>query len=224
HMPVLRDIRARFEKERPLDGLKVAACLHVTSETANLMRTLKAGGASVVLCASNPLSTQDDTAAALVEHYGIDTSPRRGVDTDGYYAHLEAALDTHPNITMDDGCDLVTLLHTKRREQLGEVRAGTEKTTTGVIRLRQMEREGALAYPIIAVNDTPTKHLFDNRYGTGQSTIAGILRATNVLLAGKVFVVAGYGYCGKGLSMRARRRGARVIVTHVAPIPGPRAA
>ncbi|HET9556344.1 MAG TPA: adenosylhomocysteinase, partial [Actinomycetota bacterium] len=196
HMPVLRDIRARFEKERPLEGLKVAACLHVTTETANLMRTLKAGGASVVLCASNPLSTQDDTAAALVEHYGIDTFARRGVDTDGYYAHLEAALDTRPSITMDDGCDLVTVLHTKRRDQLAEVRAGTEETTTGVIRLRQMEREGALAYPIIAVNDTPTKHLFDNRYGTGQSTVDGILRATNILLAGRRAVVAGYGWVG----------------------------
>jgi adenosylhomocysteinase len=218
HMPVLRDIRARFEKERPLEGLKVAACLHVTTETANLMRTLKAGGASVVLCASNPLSTQDDTAAALVEHYGIDTFARRGVDTEGYYAHLEAALDTRPNITMDDGCDLVTLLHTKRRDQLAEVTAGTEETTTGVIRLRQMEREGALAYPIIAVNDTPTKHLFDNRYGTGQSTIDGILRATNLLLAGTTFVVAGFGYCGKGLAMRARGLGAKVTVTEVDPI------
>jgi adenosylhomocysteinase len=196
HMPVLRDIRARFEKERPLEGLKVAACLHVTTETANLMRTLKAGGASVVLCASNPLSTQDDTAAALVQHYGIDTFARRGVDTDGYYAHLESALDTRPNITMD----------------------GTEETTTGVIRLRQMEREGALAYPIIAVNDTPTKHLFDNRYGTGQSTIDGILRATNLLLAGTTFVVAGFGYCGKGLAMRARGLGAKVVVTEVDPI------
>ena len=211
HMPVLRDIRARFEKERPLEGLKVAACLHVTTETANLMRTLKAGGASVVLCASNPLSTQDDTAAALVEHYGIDTYARRGVDTEGYYRHLEAALDTRPNITMDDGCDLVTLLHTKRRDQLAEVTAGTEETTTGVIRLRQMEREGALAYPIIAVNDTPTKHLFDNRYGTGQSTLDGILRATNLLLAG-------FGYCGKGLAMRARGLGAKVTVTEVDPI------
>jgi adenosylhomocysteinase len=182
------------------------------------MRALKAGGASVVLCASNPLSTQDDTAAALVEHYGIDTFARRGVDTDGYYTHLEAALDTRPNITMDDGCDLVTLLHTKRRDQLAEVTAGTEETTTGVIRLRQMEREGALAYPIIAVNDTPTKHLFDNRYGTGQSTIDGILRATNLLLAGTTFVVAGFGYCGKGLSMRARGLGAKVVVTEVDPI------
>jgi len=218
HMPVLRDIRARFEKERPLEGLKVAACLHVTTETANLMRTIKAGGASVVLCASNPLSTQDDTAAALVTHYGIDTFARRGVGTDGYYAHLEAALDTRPNITMDDGCDLVTLLHTKRRDQLSEVTAGTEETTTGVIRLRQMEREGALAYPIIAVNDTPTKHLFDNRYGTGQSTIDGILRATNLLLAGTTFVVAGFGYCGKGLAMRARGLGAKVVVTEVDPI------
>jgi adenosylhomocysteinase len=218
HMPVLRDIRARFEKERPLEGLKVAACLHVTTETANLMRTIKAGGASVVLCASNPLSTQDDTAAALVTHYGIDTFARRGVGTDGYYGHLEAALDTRPNITMDDGCDLVTLLHTKRRDQLSEVTAGTEETTTGVIRLRQMEREGALAYPIVAVNDTPTKHLFDNRYGTGQSTIDGILRATNLLLAGTTFVVAGFGYCGKGLSMRARGLGAKVVVTEVDPI------
>jgi adenosylhomocysteinase len=193
HMPVLRDIRSRFEKEQPLAGLRIAACLHVTTETANLARTLQAGGAVVTLCASNPLSTQDDTAAALATHYGIDTYARRGVDTTGYYAHLEAALDTHPNVTMDDGCDLVTLLHTKRREQLAEVRVGTEETTTGVIRLRQMEREGALAYPIIAVNDTPTKHLFDNRYGTGQSTIDGILRATNLLLAGTTFVVAGYG-------------------------------
>ena len=218
HMPVLRDIRARFEKEQPLTGLKIAACLHVTTETANLARTLHAGGASVTLCASNPLSTQDDTAAALARDYGIDTYARRGVDTAGYYAHLEAALDTHPNVTMDDGCDLVTLLHTRRREQLPEVRVGTEETTTGVIRLRQMERERALAYPIIAVNDTPTKHLFDNRYGTGQSTIDGILRATNLLLAGTTFVVAGYGYCGRGLAMRARGMGAKVVVTEVDPL------
>jgi adenosylhomocysteinase len=218
HMPVLRDIRARFEKEQPLAGLKIAACLHVTTETANLARTLQAGGASVTLCASNPLSTQDDTAAALASHYGIDTYARRGVDTAGYYAHLEASLDTHPNVTMDDGCDLVTLLHTRRREQLPEVRVGTEETTTGVIRLRQMEREGALAYPIIAVNDTPTKHLFDNRYGTGQSTIDGILRATNLLLAGTTFVVAGFGYCGRGLAMRARGLGAKVVVTEVDPV------
>jgi adenosylhomocysteinase len=218
HMPVLRDIRARFEKEQPLAGLRIAACLHVTTETANLMRALKAGGATVTLCASNPLSTQDDTAAALVRHYGIDTFARRGIDTAGYYAHLGAAADTRPNVTMDDGCDLVTLLHTKRRDQLGEVRAGTEETTTGVIRLRQMEREQALAYAIIAVNDTPTKHLFDNRYGTGQSTIDGILRATNVLLAGTTFVVAGYGYCGRGLAMRARGLGAKVIVTEVDPV------
>src|SRR5215216_3591256 len=217
-MPVLAAIRQRFESDQPLSGYRVSACLHVTTETANLMRTLKAGGASVVVCASNPLSTQDDTAAALVEHYGIDTFARRGVDTDGYYGHLEAALDTHPNITMDDGCDLVTLLHTRRRDQLAEVRAGTEETTTGVIRLRQMEREGALAYPIIAVNDTPTKHLFDNRYGTGQSTIDGILRATNLLLAGTTFVVAGFGYCGKGLALRARGLGAKVVVTEVDPI------
>jgi adenosylhomocysteinase len=218
HMPVLRDIRARFEKEQPLAGLEVAACLHVTTETANLMRTLKAGGASVTLCASNPLSTQDDTAAALVQHYGIDVFARRGIDNAGYYRHLEAALDTRPNVTMDDGCDLVTLLHTRRTDQLGQVRVGTEETTTGVIRLRQMEREGALAYPIIAVNDTPTKHLFDNRYGTGQSSIDGILRATNVLLAGTTFVVAGYGYCGKGLAMRARGMGAKVVVTEVEPV------
>ncbi len=218
HMPVLRDIRARFEKEQPLAGLAVAACLHVTTETANLARTLKAGGASVTLCASNPLSTQDDTAAALVQHYGIDVYARRGVDTAGYYSHLEAALDTRPNVTMDDGCDLVTLLHTRRREQLPDVRAGTEETTTGVIRLRQMEREGALAYPIIAVNDTPTKHLFDNRYGTGQSTIDGILRATNLLLAGTTFVVAGFGYCGRGLAMRASGLGAKVVVTEVDPV------
>jgi len=218
HMPVLRDIRARFEKEQPLAGLAVAACLHVTTETANLARTLKAGGASVTLCASNPLSTQDDTAAALVQQYGIDVYARRGVDTAGYYSHLEAALDTRPNVTMDDGCDLVTLLHTRRREQLPDVRAGTEETTTGVIRLRQMEREGALAYPIIAVNDTPTKHLFDNRYGTGQSTIDGILRATNLLLAGTTFVVAGFGYCGRGLAMRASGLGAKVVVTEVDPV------
>jgi adenosylhomocysteinase len=218
HMPVLRDIRARFEKEQPLAGLEVAACLHVTTETANLMRTLAAGGASVTLCASNPLSTQDDTAAALVQHYGIDVFARRGIDNAGYYRHLEAALDTRPNVTMDDGCDLVTLLHTRRTEQLGQVRVGTEETTTGVIRLRQMEREGALAYPIIAVNDTPTKHLFDNRYGTGQSSIDGILRATNVLLAGTTFVVAGYGYCGKGLALRARGMGAKVVVTEVEPV------
>jgi adenosylhomocysteinase len=218
HMPVLRDIRARFEKEQPLAGLRVAACLHVTTETANLARALKAGGAQVVLCASNPLSTQDDTAAALVRHYGIDVFARRGIDNAGYYAHLDGALDSHPSITMDDGCDLVTTLHTKRREQLGEIRAGTEETTTGVIRLRQMEREGALAYPIVAVNDTPTKHLFDNRYGTGQSTIDGILRATNILLAGTTFVVAGYGYCGRGLALRARGLGAKVIVTEVDPV------
>jgi adenosylhomocysteinase len=224
HMPVLREIRARFEKEKPLAGLRIAACLHVTTETANLMRTLHAGGAEVVLCASNPLSTQDSTAAGLVGHYGIDVYARRGIDNAGYYRHLEAALDSRPDVTMDDGCDLVTLLHTKRREQLAEVRFGTEETTTGVIRLRQMEREGALAYPIVAVNDTPTKHLFDNRYGTGQSTIDGILRATNVLLAGKVFVVAGYGYCGKGLAMRARGMGARVLVTEVDPIRGLEAA
>lgn len=218
HMPVLRDIRARFEKERPLDGLSVAACLHVTTETANLVRTLAAGGAQVSLCASNPLSTQDDTAAALVRHYAIDVYARHGIDSEGYYRHLDATLDAHPQVTMDDGCDLVTRLHTERPSQLPEVEMGTEETTTGVIRLRQMAREGALAYPVVAVNDTPTKHLFDNRYGTGQSTIDGIVRATNVLLAGSTFVVAGYGWCGKGLARRADGMGARVLVTEVDPI------
>jgi adenosylhomocysteinase len=218
HMPVLRDIRARFEKERPLEGLKVAACLHVTTETANLMRTLKAGGASVVLCASNPLSTQDDTAAALVEHYGIDTFARRGVDTDGYYAHLEAALDTRPNITMDDGCDLVTLLHTKRRDQLAEVTAGTEETTTGVIRLRAMAADGTLRLPVVAVNDSATKHLFDNHYGTGQSALDGIIRATNMLMAGATVAVVGYGDCGRGVALRASGHGAKVVVVEINPI------
>lgn len=217
-MPVLAGIRARFAKETPLAGLRVAACLHVTTETANLLRTLKAGGAEVVCCASNPLSTQDDVAATLVEHEGIATYAINGEDNAGYYAHLEAVLDTEPRITMDDGCDLVSTLHQRRPEQARMVLAGTEETTTGVIRLRAMEREGALLYPIVAVNDADTKHLFDNRYGTGQSTIDGIIRATNTLLAGKVMVVVGYGYCGKGVAMRAKGMGAQVIVTEIEPL------
>ncbi|MFA5785793.1 MAG: adenosylhomocysteinase [Actinomycetota bacterium] len=224
HMPVVRQIRARFEKEKPLEGLRMAACLHVTTETANLCRTLKAGGAEVTLCASNPLSTQDDTAAALVTHYGISVYAIRGIDHDGYYRHIDAALDTHPHVTMDDGCDLVTRLHTLRPDQVAEVRAGTEETTTGVIRLRQMAADAALRYPIVAVNDTPTKHLFDNRYGTGQSTLDGIIRATNVLLAGSSFVVAGYGWCGRGVAMRAQGHGANVIVTEVDAVKGLEAA
>ena len=217
-MPVLRGIRARFAKESPLRGLRVAACLHVTTETANLLRTLRAGGAEVVACASNPLSTQDDVAATLVADEEIPTFAVRGEDRDTYYAHLNAVLDTHPGFTMDDGCDLVSTLHQERSNQLSELVAGTEETTTGVIRLRAMEVSGALRYPIVAVNDADTKHLFDNRYGTGQSTIDGIVRATNVLLAGRVFVVAGYGYCGKGLAMRARGMGSQVIVTEVDPL------
>ena len=200
-MPVLRLIRERFERDRPLEGLRIGACLHVTTETANLMRTLKAAGAEVTLAASNPLSTKDDVAAALVATYGISCFARRGEDRDTYYAHLNAVADRHPNITMDDGCDLVSLLHSDRREQLAEVLAGTEETTTGVIRLKAMAADGALAFPVVAVNEAQTKHLFDNRYGTGQSTLDGIIRATNVLLAGKRIVVAGYGYCGKGVSI-----------------------
>lgn len=217
-MPVLRAIRERFAAERPLDGQRVAACLHVTTETANLMRTLAAGAAQVTLVASNPLSTQDDTAAALVAEYGLSTFAIRGIDTAGYYRHIDAALDTQPTITMDDGCDLVNRLHGERPAQAGQVLAGTEETTTGVIRLRAMERAGALRYPVVAVNDTPTKHLFDNRFGTGQSTIDGILRATNILLAGKTVVVAGYGYCGRGVASRAKGMGAEVMVTEVDPI------
>lgn len=217
-MPVLRSIRERFEKERPLEGHTIAACLHVTTETANLVRTLAAGGAQVTLAASNPLSTQDETAAALVAEYGISTYAVRGADHDSYYRHIDAALDTHPTITMDDGCDLVNRLLAERPEQVGEVVAGTEETTTGVIRLRAMEAGGALRYPIVAVNDTPTKHLFDNRFGTGQSTLDGIIRATNVLIAGKTVVVAGYGYCGRGVASRAEGLGASVVVTEVDPI------
>jgi len=217
-MPVLRLIRERFERERPLDGLRIGACLHVTTETANLMRTLAAGGASVALCASNPLSTQDDAAAALVAEYGISTYARRGVDRDGYYAHLNAVADTQPQLTMDDGCDLVTLLHKERPADLAGVMAGTEETTTGVIRLRAMAADGALRFPVVAVNEALTKHLFDNRYGTGQSTVDGILRATNILLAGRRVVVAGYGWVGRGIATRMRGMGAQVTVVEVDPV------
>ena len=214
-MPVLRLIRERFEKERPLEGLRLAACLHVTTETANLVRTLKAGGAEVVLCASNPLSTQDETAAALVAEYGISTYARHGADRDMYYKHLNAAADIHPHMTMDDGCDLVTLIHQERRDQLSEILAGTEETTTGVIRLKAMAADKALGYPVVAVNEALTKHLFDNRYGTGQSTVDGVIRATNLLIAGRHVVVAGYGWCGKGISSRFRGMGAQVAVVEV---------
>ena len=217
-MPVLAAIRERFEHEQPLLGNRIAACLHVTTETANLARTLKAGGADVVLCASNPLSTQDDVAAALVEEYDISVFAIKGEDNDTYYQHIEAAVDHKPHVTMDDGADVIGVLHAHRREQLGDVIAGTEETTTGVIRLRALERDGALGFPIIAVNEAKTKHLFDNRYGTGQSTIDGIVRATNVLLAGKSFVVAGYGWCGRGVAMRAKGMGAHVVVTEIDPL------
>jgi adenosylhomocysteinase len=216
-MPVLRMIRERFADERPLDGLKIAACLHVTTETANLMRTLKAGGASVVLCASNPLSTQDDVAAALNVHYEIPTFAIKGEDRDTYFRHIDAALNSGPNVTMDDGNDLVTRIHQDRRELLETIFGGTEETTTGVIRLKSMHGDGALAFPVIAVNEADTKHLFDNRYGTGQSTIDGLLRATNMLIAGKRAVVAGYGWCGRGLASRLDGLGANVIVTEVNP-------
>jgi adenosylhomocysteinase len=218
-MPVLRLIRERFAKERPLKGMRIAACLHVTTETANLMHTLHDGGAEVVLTASNPLSTQDDVAAALVTHYEIPVFAVKGEDNVTYYKHINAALDFAPHMTMDDGADLVSTLHKDRREMLQTVVGGTEETTTGVIRLRAMAADGALEFPVIAVNDAMTKHFFDNRYGTGQSTIDGIVRATNVLLAGKNFVVAGYGWCGRGLAMRARGMGANVIVTEVDPMP-----
>jgi len=218
-MPVLRLIRERFAKERPLQGMRIAACLHVTTETANLMHTLHDGGAEVVLTASNPLSTQDDVAAALVTNYEIPVFAIKGEDNVTYYKHINAALDFAPHISMDDGADLVSTLHKDRREMLENVVGGTEETTTGVIRLRAMAADGALEFPVIAVNDAMTKHFFDNRYGTGQSTIDGIVRATNVLLAGKNFVVAGYGWCGRGLAMRARGMGANVIVTEVDPLP-----
>lgn len=218
-MPVLRLIRERFAKERPLEGVRIAACLHVTTETANLMATLHDGGAEVVLTASNPLSTQDDVAAALVTHFEIPVFAIKGEDNVTYYKHINAALDYRPHMTMDDGADLVSTLHKDRREMLADVIGGTEETTTGVIRLRAMAADGALEFPVVAVNDANTKHLFDNRYGTGQSTIDGIIRATNILLAGKNFVVAGYGWCGRGLAMRARGMGASVIVTEVDPLP-----
>jgi adenosylhomocysteinase len=217
-MPVLRLIRERFERERPLAGLRVGACLHVTTETANLARTLQAGGAEVHLAASNPLSTQDPTAAALVAEYGISTYARRREDRDTYYAHLRAVADVHPAITMDDGCDLVSLLHSDRRSQLPEILAGTEETTTGVIRLRAMAADGALAFPVVAVNEAQTKHLFDNRYGTGQSTLDGILRATNLLIAGRNVVIAGYGWVGRGIAMRMAGHGAHVAVIEVDPV------
>ena len=217
-MGVLAQIRERFEKEKPLQGIRIGACLHVTTETANLMRTLVAGGAEVSLCASNPLSTQDDAAAALCENEGIDVYAIKGEDNETYYRHINAVLDHHPHLTMDDGCDLVTLLHKERSDQLKELIGGTEETTTGVIRLRAMAAEGVLAYPIVAVNDADTKHLFDNRFGTGQSTIDGIIRATNLLLAGRTIVVSGYGQCGRGVASRARGHGARVVVTEVDPL------
>ncbi|GAC1512964.1 MAG: adenosylhomocysteinase [Candidatus Dormibacteraceae bacterium] len=214
-MPVLTLIRARFVKEQPLKGIRVAACLHVTSETANLMITLKAGGADAALCASNPLSTNDAVAAALAAQHGIKTYAIRGEDNDTYYQHIEAALDHHPTMTMDDGADLVSVLHKSRQNQLAEIIGGTEETTTGVVRLRAMAEKGVLRYPIVAVNEADTKHMFDNRYGTGQSTIDGIIRATNVLLAGKTFVIAGYGWVGRGLASRAKGHGADVVITEV---------
>jgi adenosylhomocysteinase len=217
-MPVLRQIRERFAKERPLEGVRLSACLHVTTETANLARTLQAGGADVVLTASNPLSTQDDVAASLVSHFEIPVYAIKGEDNATYYDHIKRALDHKPAITMDDGADLVSELHKNRTELLTSVLGGTEETTTGVIRLRAMAADGALKFPVIAVNDSMTKHLFDNRYGTGQSTIDGIVRATNVLLAGRTVVVAGYGWCSRGIAMRAKGMGANVIVTEIDPL------
>jgi adenosylhomocysteinase len=217
-MPVLRTILDRFKKEKPLQGLRVSACLHVTTETANLMHVLAEGGADVVLTASNPLSTQDDVAAALVSHYEIPVYAIKGEDNTTYYKHIEAALDHKPHLTMDDGADLVSTLHKSRRELLDTIVGGTEETTTGVIRLKAMAADGALEFPVVAVNDAMTKHFFDNRYGTGQSTLDGIIRATNVLLAGKTFVVSGYGWCGRGLAQKARGMGANVIVTEVDPL------
>jgi len=214
-MPVLAQVMERFEKERPLKGTRMSACLHVTAETANLVRTLKAGGADVVLCASNPLSTQDDVAASLVKDYGIPVFAIKGEDNKTYYKHLLSALDHKPTITMDDGADLVSAIHKERKELIPQICGSMEETTTGVIRLRAMEKDGSLKIPVVAVNDADTKHLFDNRYGTGQSTIDGIIRATDTLLAGKIFVVAGYGWCGKGLAMRAKGMGANVVVTEI---------
>jgi adenosylhomocysteinase len=217
-MPVLRSIHERFLRERPFEGIRMSACLHVTTETANLMRTLQAGGADVVLTASNPLSTQDDVAACLVSHFEIPVFAIKGEDNVTYYKHIDAALDHRPHLTMDDGADLVSTLHKDRRGQLSEIIGGTEETTTGVIRLRAMAMDGELKFPVIAVNDAMTKHFFDNRYGTGQSTIDGVIRATNILLAGKTFVVGGYGWCARGLAMRARGMGANVVVTEVDPL------
>jgi adenosylhomocysteinase len=218
-MPVLRSIGERFAREKPLKGIRVAACLHVTTETAALMKVLSAGGANVVLCASNPLSTQDDVAASLVRHDGIRAYAIKGENRKTYYAHILQALSQAPHVTMDDGADLVSVIHTKKKEYIGGVIGGTEETTTGVIRLRAMAERGVLRYPIVAVNEARTKHLFDNRYGTGQSTLDGILRATNRLIAGSCFVVAGYGWCGRGLAMRAKGMGARVLVTEIDPLP-----
>lgn len=217
-MPVLRIVRERFTKEKPLKGIRISACLHVTTETAVLMETLKAGGAEVALCASNPLSTQDDVAASLAKHLGIAVFSIKGEDKKTYYNHIKSALVLKPQITMDDGADLVSTIHSEERNLLKDIIAGTEETTTGVIRLRAMAEKGVLGYPIIAINDAYTKYLFDNRYGTGQSTIDGILRATNRLISGSVFVIAGYGWCGKGVAMRAKGMGANVIVTEVAPL------
>ena len=217
-MPVLRAIHDRFAKERPLAGARISGCLHITTETANLARTLKAGGAELVLCASNPLSTQDDVAAALVQYYHVPTYAIRGEDGGTYYRHIAKVLDHRPQLTMDDGADLVSELHKNRSDLLAQVIGGTEETTTGVIRLRAMAADKALKFPVIAVNDAMTKHLFDNRYGTGQSTLDGIIRATNILLAGKNFTVAGYGWCGRGIAMRAKGHGAHVIVTEVDPL------
>src|SRR5437764_7255500 len=217
-MPVLQSIRKEFIKNQPLKGIRISACLHVTAETANLAICLRDGGADVVLCASNPLSTQDDVAASLVRDHGIAVFAIKGEDNDTYYGHILAAIDHKPHITMDDGADLVTLLHTKRQDALDGVIGGTEETTTGVIRLRAMAKEGVLRFPIVAVNDADTKHLFDNRYGTGQSTIDGIIGASNFLLAGSKFVIAGYGWCGRGIAMRAKELGADVIVTEISPV------
>ncbi len=216
-MPVLAQIRERFDKEKPLDGIRIAACLHVTTETANLMQTLAAGGAEVLLCASNPLSTQDDVAASLTEQSGIETFAIKGEDNDTYYKHINAVLDLRPQVTMDDGADLVNVLHTQRADQLSDVLGGTEETTTGVIRLRAMAGDGALAYPIVSVNDADTKHLFDNRFGTGQSTMDAVMRSTNRLIAGRIVVVCGYGMCGRGVASRARGLGAQVVVVEVEP-------
>ncbi len=217
-MPVLKQIAERFAREKPLQGVRLAACLHVTTETASLAATLKAGGAEVYLCASNPLSTQDDVAASLVKHHGIPTFAIKGEDNQTYYQHIKAVLDARPQITMDDGADLVSTIHSERRELLADIIGGTEETTTGVIRLRAMAKDGVLNYPIVAVNDAGTKHLFDNRYGTGQSTVDGMIRATNRLLAGSNFVVCGYGWCGRGVAMRAHGMGANVIITEVDPL------